>query len=310
VRNALRNVAKKVTREVTLRALFFLPAERRRRIERWLRGREEFRRLREADCVVVSYGKSGRTWLRVLLSRYFQVRHGLGERELLGFDNLHQKNADVPRIFFTHDNYLRDYTGHLDSKRDFYGSKLVLLVRNPQDVAVSQFFQWKHRMRPAKKKLNDYPPHGADFSPFDFVMHPGAGLPKVVGFLNDWARELGRIPDVLIVRYEDMRANPEESFRRVVEFIGGPADPGHVRDAVEYASVENMRALESRRVFWRSGSRMTPRDRSNPDSYKVRRAVVGGYRDYFEDDELKQIDELVRSRLDPVFGYGGGKGAA
>jgi len=78
-----------------------------------------------------------------------------------------------------------------------------------------------------------------------------------------------------------------------------------VKDAVEYASVENMRKLETRRTFWLSGSRMKAKDQSNPDSFKVRRAKVGGYRDYFSDDETTRIDALVREQLAPVYGYGG-----
>jgi hypothetical protein len=54
---------------------------------------------------------------------------------------------------------------------------------------------------------------------------------------------------------------------------------------------------------------MRARDRSNPDSYKVRRAKVGGYRDYFEDDQLARIDALVQSSLSPVFGYHEADGA-
>jgi hypothetical protein len=48
---------------------------------------------------------------------------------------------------------------------------------------------------------------------------------------------------------------------------------------------------------------MVPGDKDNPDSYKVRRAKVGGYRDYFDDDQVQQIDSYIRSNLDPVFGY-------
>jgi hypothetical protein len=48
---------------------------------------------------------------------------------------------------------------------------------------------------------------------------------------------------------------------------------------------------------------MRAKDRSNPDSYKVRRAKVGGYRDYFEDDQLADMDALVNSSLSPMFGY-------
>ena len=46
-----------------------------------------------------------------------------------------------------------------------------------------------------------------------------------------------------------------------------------------------------------------PGDKSNPDSYKVRRAKVGGYRDYFNDAELEQIDSMVNERLRSGLGY-------
>ena len=49
--------------------------------------------------------------------------------------------------------------------------------------------------------------------------------------------------------------------------------------------------------------RMMPRDKDNPDSYKVRRAKVGGYRDYFTDEEVAVIDRLVADALDPMFRY-------
>ena len=36
---------------------------------------------------------------------------------------------------------------------------------------------------------------------------------------------------------------------------------------------------------------------------QVRRAKVGGYRDYFTDEEVAAIDDLVATRLAPEFGY-------
>ncbi len=305
--NLVRRLARRVWKTVSrrgLRLLFWLSDDRKRAIERWLRGKEELRRLEGADFVVVSHPKSGRTWLRIMLSRYFQLRYGIPERYILGFDNFHNMDARVPKAFFTHDNYLRDYTGHGDSKLDFLDAKLVLLVRKPQDVAASQFFQWKYRTRAAKKWLNRYPAHGSEISMFDFVMDESIGLPRIVAFLNEWARALPQLKSVLVVRYEDMRADPEAEFGRIVEFVDSPADAAQVKGAVEFASVANARKLEARDRFWRSGSRLRPGDPANPDSYKVRRAKVGGYRDYFDDEQRARIDAFVRAKLSPVFGYG------
>ncbi|MEK0083526.1 sulfotransferase domain-containing protein [Benzoatithermus flavus] len=294
---------KRIYREVILLFAFFLPAERKRRLERWLRGKEEFRKLELADVVVVSFGKSGRTWLRVLLSRFFQLRFGLRPSAFIGFDNLNRRDKGIPRVFFTHDNYLRDYTGNLDSKRDFYGKKVILLVRQPEDVAVSQYHQWKFRMRPRKKGLNQYPEHGKDVPIFEFAMDENAGLPKVIEFMNGWARELPNLKQLLIVRYEDLRHDTAGQLRRVLEFMGQTPTDAELQDCVQFASVENMRKLEEKRVFWLAGSRMKPGDRSNPDSFKVRRAKVGGYRDYFDEAQIRALDAMVEERLLPGFGY-------
>lgn len=294
---------KRISREVILLLSFYLPAEKKRALERRLRGKEEFRKLQLADVVVVSFGKSGRTWLRVLLSRFFQLRFGLSQSSFIGFDNLHRKDGRIPRVFFTHDNYLRDFTGNLGDRRDFHGKKTVLLVRNPADVAVSQFHQWKFRMRPHKKGLNQYPEHGVEVGIFDFVMDEDAGLPKVIDFTNAWARELARHPSLLVVRYEDLRADTAGQLRRVLEFMGQEASDAELADCVSFASVENMRQLEEKRTFWLAGSRMRPGDKKNPDSFKVRRAKVGGYRDYFDETQQAAIERLIAERLLPGFGY-------
>lgn len=298
------SIFKKVSREIAVVLTFFLPEARRIRFERWLRGREETRRLERADVAVVSFGKSGRTWLRVMISRYYQLVYGIPERVLLGFDNYHRRNAKIPKIFFTHDNYIKDYTGEFDSKASFYSKKVVLLVRNPKDIAVSQYFQWQHRMRPAKKKLNQYPPHGAEVSAYDFVMDPNCGLPDIIRYLNLWAREADRVEKLLIVRYEDMRSDPNKALRRIMEFIDEDvADSSAVDGAVEYSSVDSMRKLEERNVFWFAGGRMKPGKKGDPNTYKVRRAKVDGYRDYFNDEERAEIDRLVSHDLSPNYGY-------
>ena len=117
------------------------------------------------------------------------------------------------------------------------------------------------------------------------------------------------LSSLLVVRYEDMRARPEETLGKILEFMGTPASATELSEVVEFARFDNMKKLESKRVFWLSGGRMVPGDRSDPNSYKVRRAKVDGYRDDFSPEELAQIDTLIAETLDPQFGYGGPAGA-
>jgi hypothetical protein len=212
-------------------------------------------------------------------------------------------NAGIPKILFTHDNYIRDYTGQHEDRREYRDRRTVLLVRHPADVAVSQYFQWKFRMRPRKKGLNKYPEHGSEVSIFDFMMNEDAGLTKVIDFMNAWQRELDRVAAISVLRYEDLRADTAGELDRVLRFLRQDPTPEELADCVAYASVENMRKLEEGKVFWLAGSRMRAKDTQNPDSFKVRRAKVGGWRDYFDDQQAAGIEGLIEARLLPGFGY-------
>lgn len=299
----MHDLLRSVGRYALVEGLFFLPRERQRRLERWLRGRAELADIARADCCLVSYGKSGRTWLRVMLSRFYQQAHGLPPGELLGFDNYKRRVPSLPSILFTHGNYVRDYTGRFDDRAPFYGKTVVLLVRDPRDIAVSQYFQWKHRMLPRKRWLNRYPDGGVELDAFTFIQNPDVGLPAILHWLELWQREMGKVARLKVVRYEDLRADTAQVLAEVLAFIGTPGTAEQIADAVRFASLENMRKLEAEKAFKASGARLLPGDASNPDSYKARRAKVGGWRDYLDDAQAARVDAMVEAMPPPLFGY-------
>jgi alcohol sulfotransferase len=272
--------------------------------ERMLRGRERYEMLRDADAVIVSHPKCGRTWLRVMISRLYQHIYDLPEDMVIEFDNFHNMDRRIPRIFFTHDDFIREYSGNLYSKADFYDKKVILLVRDPRDVAVSQFFHWQFRTEPWKKAMNGEPPHGSEVSLFDFVRQEGGGLPRVINFMNSWVRDRNNVRDLIMARYEDMRTDPHAALAEIVRFLDIPADQARIAEAVAYASYDRMKQKEAEQGFRTSGNRLKPGDPDNPDSFKVRRAKVGGYRDYFTNEQIEAIDAFVDDTLDPIFGYG------
>ena len=304
LRQGLQTVHKKLSRKWLHWRMRGQPEAAILKAERKLRGVEQFDKLQRADIVVVSFGKSGRTWLRVMVSHLFRVMYRLPENAIMGFDNFHNLNRAVPKIFFTHDNYIKDFTGDFTSKKPFYAKRLVLLARDPRDVAVSQFFQWKFRIKPSKVTINNYPPQGSDISLFDFVMGDNGGSMKALtDYLNLWATEADKVKAFHLLRYEDLRSDTREELRRLLDFMQVEASDADVAAAVEYSSYENMKKMESKEQFRFAGGRMMPRDKDNPNSYKVRRAKVGGYRDYFTDEEVAAIDARLAAELDPLFRY-------
>jgi len=289
-------------RRVVEKAARIAPSGALRGLERWARGREETHKLAKSDFAFVSYGKCGRTWLNAMLSKYFQQRYALPDHVLLQFDNLHRLNPAVPTVLLTHDNYIRDYVRSGPRKTAFYAKPTSLLVRHPADIATSLFFHWQHRMRPEKKALNRFPAEGTEISIYDFVMYPTV-LPVIVTYMNEWAAELPRLQNLLVTRYEDLRADPHRELARVLRWMGETPSDAEIQAAVDFAAFENLKKLEAGAKYT-GHRRLTPGAADNPDSYKVRRAKVGGYRDYFDDDQVRAIETAIDDRLNPIFNYG------
>jgi hypothetical protein len=125
----------------------------------------------------------------------------------------------------------------------------------------------------------------------------------VTDYLNLWAAEADKVENFHLLRYEDLRSEPHRELRNMLDFMQIDASDEDVNAAVEYSSYENMKKMESKAQFRLAGGRMMPRDKDNPNSFKVRRAKVGGYRDYFSDEEVAAIDERLAETLDSMFEY-------
>lgn len=279
-----------------------LPLPSKIGIERWLRGREECYRLEHADAVIVSYEKSGRTWLRVMLSCYYQRRYNLPEHRLLHYNKMHRLNAAVPVVLFTHDRYLPYYTGSQSSDYLHFADKpAILLARDPRDIAVSLYFHWLHRLTPHNKLLDNMPAHGRELSMYEFVMLPESGLPAIIAFMNRWGLRRSNLPQLAIYRYEDLRADTGKYLEQLLRALGERPSADEVAEIVAYADFDKMKQREQNGEV--HDTRLTPGDINNPDSYKVRRAKIGGYRDYFSAQQIETIDSLVDATLDPIFRY-------
>ena len=293
---------RKKKRERLVSMLFFLSNSRKLAADRWLRGRKEFKEIRKADYVIISPPKAGRTWLRVMLSNAYQLHYGLPAKELLGFDNYHGINPAIPKIRFTHDRYIANYTGHKDSKQDFYDSRIILQIRDPRDIAVSNYHQWINTVNPYKKKLLNIPEHPENVPIFDFVMSEQFGIPRTIAFLNSWHGELEKTRRHLLVRYEDMRVDPGKALRHILEFMELQPTDEEISQVIEQTSFNRMKRMEGEKSFESGSRRLMLKDPDNPDAFKVRRGKVGGYRDYFSEAELEEIDRLIAT-LPPLYGY-------
>lgn len=249
--------------------------------------------LSEADAVIVSFPKSGRTYVRALLARLYQLRFAVDERQLLEFPALRNAPPKAPRVLFTHagDSMRRAEEIKIDPL-DYRDVKLVLLVRHPADIAVSRYHHLKHRSRDrARRKL-------AEQTLESFVWTEQGGIPAIIAFLNQFAAMEG----VTIVRYEDLLGeNAEVTLGKLAAAIGLEVAPEEIADALAFASLANLRRLEQDGYF--KSRRLRRSKRGDDQSGKVRKGKSGSYRDELTAESVLRIDEYIRANLDARVGY-------
>jgi hypothetical protein len=109
------------------------------------------------------------------------------------------------------------------------------------------------------------------------------------------------VPDLLMLRYEDFWAATEQTLGQLAGFLEVGSSACDIKDAVAFASLENLRQREASGFF--ATSRLQPRQAGNAESFKVRKGKVGGYQDYLSPEQSASLEAFVRAQLAPCFGY-------
>ena len=168
----------------------------------------------------------------------------------------------------------------------------VVMIRHPADVAVSlgHFFSWELERCVA------------------FLLNKEAALcrsskrggQQVRQFMGSWAHhgqswvDQQQIP-VLLLRYEDLLAQPEQHFRRLATFLDLPAEEPLIREAVANTRFDKLRAKEDAEGGFH--------ERPEGCERFFRSGRSGEGREQLSADQLAQLEEAFSSTL-KRFGYG------
>ncbi|MCB1858445.1 MAG: sulfotransferase domain-containing protein [Gammaproteobacteria bacterium] len=252
------------------------------------------RLYREASALVLSIPKSGRTWFRVILSKYLALHFG----QQIDIGGYNAAQAVVPNILYSHEMWSHRMTDSIRRRLlGFYicpdpvlRKKPVMVVhRDPRDVLVSLYFHARKRSRRQYKG-----------SISELVRDDLRGVRAMVVLLNTWRQRLADKPDVLWVGYADLHTNPFELVNMAIHILGIEPNADYINAAIAFSQFGNMRKLEEEGGLGQGF--LSPRDSKDPESFKVRSGKVGGYRQYLNDGDLAYIDQAL-DELDPFFGY-------
>ena len=219
---------------------------------------------------VVSFPKSGRTWLRVMLDKLdvtMSYTHAGSEYTV----SCHFNDLPMPR------------------SRSGPGKQLFLL-RDPRDTVVSGYFQ------KSKRKKRD--PFSGDLS--EFIRDPHYGIEKIAQFNLAWLTSYASMDSSThrSISYEAIRNDPAQAMTLIYTYLKDqPPNPLSIQSVIEEASFSRMQAQErSGELGAQYGSILTPADASDPESMKVRKGKIGGYKDYMNQDDIAFCNSILNNR--------------
>jgi hypothetical protein len=123
----------------------------------------------------------------------------------------------------------------------------------------------------------------------------------MIAFVKGWYEHRHVPSDFLLVRYEDLHHDPAAELRRILAFVGLNVSDEIIEASVDYASFDNLRKMSLSAKF----PRLSPTNLQDPESFKVRRGEVGGYRRYLSIPDVEYINERMHRELPSCFGYAG-----
>lgn len=245
------------------------------------------------ETFLISFPKCGRTWLRLMVGRAIANHFGLLSHSdilsaILNLTTLADLHPDIPKIKIKHDDkpQWKRPDRIISSKNMYKNTNVILLVREPKDTIVSNYFQKKKRRKVYERNLSDY------------IREKIGSLESLLTFYNIWAENQHIPQKFLLVRYEDMQANPGREMRRFLSFIELNAITNEeIDEAVEFASFDNMRRMEEKGNF---SSILKPVDPSDPESYKTRKGKVAGFTEYLTSEDIEYINYRMKEVLSPA----------
>src|ERR687892_1020072 len=257
-----------------------------RKLKRWLRPhpprREPFENsfvFKPDDVVIVSYPKSGSTWLRFIMANLLDNMFS-GPHQEIDFLRMQLIVPEIsldacrngvnfgalpsPRIMRSHGLYNPRFP------------KIVYILRDPRDALVSYYYHFKkfHNFNGTLLEFLQ-----SDIRKVEWDQH-----------VNSWIFQNQSLNNLCIIRYEDMLSNASVEVEKVVHFAGLGFTPADIHRAVEKSDFNQLRKLEQRKGLGYV-------DEQERHIRFIREGKRGGWQEKFGRAEMAYVKEQLGNSL-------------
>ncbi|MGE5458833.1 MAG: sulfotransferase domain-containing protein [Methanobacterium sp.] len=227
---------------------------------------------------LASYPKSGNTWFRIFISNLLSgkdepvnindlLTDGIASNrnlfdDLVGieasdltFDEIDFIRPDIYRRMIDESDknlYIKihdAYTLLTDGRPLFpkHKAKAIYLIRNPLDVAVSFSY---HLSASIDKTIANMENDAFAFCSMNNRLHNQLRQ-KLLSWSNHVVSWVDNdIMPVEVIRYEDMKSQPLETFKRAVDFIGLPCEEQKIMKAIQFSDFKVLKQQEEKDTFY------------------------------------------------------------
>ncbi|XP_061166951.1 sulfotransferase 2A8-like [Saccostrea echinata] len=232
--------------------------------------------MRKDDVLISSYPKSGNHWLNEIVPRLLQGTVESSHRLIYTFlefvpDLQDLKSVPSPRVVTSHLPYR-----FLPKEHTQNNGKIIHIIRNPKDVAVSAFHHYI-----TDPNTKNYVP--ADWSVFlDEFLHGEYFYGSWFEREKEWEEAALQQPEnILVLYYEDLKRNGLETLTRISSFLGLSSDPTFLQAVYDECSFDEVQK----------------RRKGTDDEFIFRKGSVGDWKSLFTVDQREKFDLIFEENM-------------
>ena len=252
---------------------------------------------KKTDVSIISYPKSGRTWLEQIVLEALKAKNRLHNNKLNTLRDFYELQPQNLFIEFTHaastwesstkdkDDILRIPT------ENFAKGKVVFLYRDPRDVLVSSYYHIKYRT-------------GYNSLTKDELLNSRiVGPLKIINFMNLWYEYTKKNDSKsIMVSYEKIQSDTESILHKIFNFCGISLQLSSIRHAINECEFNKMKEKEKNSNY-HNNPWLTPLQKDEKQSFKVRSGKIGEHQNFFSPKQNQELNRIITDHLNPAFGY-------
>ncbi len=178
------------------------------------------------------------------------------------------RNLPRPRVIKSHECFDPRY------------KKIVYIVRDPRDVAVSNYhWEMKKGSFPETFSLEQFVPRWMDASYW-------TRLGSWEDHVTSWLSTRQKAHSFVLIRYEDLQSDPITELARIARLLDINAKEDRLSQAVEMSSADRMRRLESEQ-----GAKWVQTKYTRQDKPFVRKGGSGGWQAVLPSSSVALIEQ-------------------